>query len=101
MYKLKIEEKITFAYDFKVIKDYGTFEIPGHISKSGVVYYYDEASQKYISKDKTKIIDAKKYVLNLYKNSRYYKQCDVALLTMLANQVAKCNSTYLVASQFE
>lgn len=75
MYTLKIEEKIQFAYGFKVVKDYGTFDIPGHIVVKGHVYYYDPETQYYITKDKSLSIDAKKYTLNLYKQSRFYKQC--------------------------
>ena len=45
MYTIKIEEKIQFAYGFKVVKDYGTFDIPGHIVVKGHVYYYNPETQ--------------------------------------------------------
>lgn len=74
MYTIKIEEKIQFAYGFKVVKDYGTFDIPGHIVVKGHVYYYNPETQCYTTKDNSLSIDAKKYTLNLFKQSRYYKQ---------------------------
>lgn len=74
MYTIKIEKKIYFAYGFKYTKNYGTFEIPGHIAVNGIVYYYNPETQHYVTKDKTLSIDAKEYTLKLFKQSRYYKQ---------------------------